>query len=108
MANVFKSAQAADVGTSYSTVYTVPSATTTVILGMSLCNKTGATVKIDVLLKKAGTTDYQMLNQVEIPTGVTLEVLSGQKYIMQATDVIQVKSDALTSVDVVMGIMEIS
>lgn len=108
MANTFKSAQAADVGTSYSTVYTVPASTTGIILGMSLCNKTADAIKIDVLLKKGGTTDYQMLNQVQIPSGVTLEVLAGQKYVLQATDVLQVKSDTLTSVDVVMGIMEIS
>jgi hypothetical protein len=49
-----------------------------------------------------------MLTSVDIPAGSTLEVLSGQKYILEATDDIQVKSNTASSLDVVMGVMEIS
>ena len=49
-----------------------------------------------------------MLNDVSIPAGSTLEVLSGQKYILEDTDTIQAKASATNSLDVVMGVMEIS
>lgn len=108
MANTFKNAHVADVGTSPATVYTAPGATTTIILGMSICNKTAATVKCDVVMKDAGVNDRYLLKAVEVPAGVTLEVLAGQKYVLETTDAIQVVSDTATSVDVIMGIMEIS
>lgn len=107
MANTFKNAHLAAVGTSYTTAYTA-SSVTTVILGMSLCNVTTGTVAASVQMQDAGSNARRMLLDVEIPAGSTLEVLSGQKYILENTDTIQVKSNTASSIDVVMGVMEIS
>jgi hypothetical protein len=106
MANTFKNASSAGVGTSYSTVYTA-SSVTTVVLGMSLCNTTTGTIVVDVQFRDAGSS-RKMLTSVDIPAGSTLEVLSGQKYILENGDDIQVKSNTASSLDVVMGVMEIS
>ena len=47
MANTFKNAFAASVNHSaYVDLYTVPSSTTTVILGLALCNKTANAVTV--------------------------------------------------------------
>lgn len=108
MANTFKNAHSAGVGTSYTTVYAAPSATTSVVLGMSLCNTTTGSIVVDVQFRDAASSARKMLSSVDIPAGSTLEVLAGQKYILEATDDIQVKSNTASSLDVVMGVMEIS
>lgn len=108
MANVFKNAHLADVDTTYVELYATPAATTSVVLGLALVNKTQATVLVDVKFRDQGTGDRMILNQVEIPIGTTLEVLSGQKYILEATDTIEIKCDATNGIDAFMGIMEIS
>ena len=52
MANTFKNAFAASVNHSaYVDLYTVPSATTTVILGLALCNKTANAVNVQCKCK---------------------------------------------------------
>jgi hypothetical protein len=48
MANTFKVKTKAAVGTSITTVYTVPSSTTTVVLGLIVGNVTGSTVNATV------------------------------------------------------------
>jgi len=108
MANTFKNAHLAAVGTSYTSAYTA-SSVTTVILGMSLCNVTTGTIAASVQMRDGGSNSNarRMLLDVEIPAGSTLEVLSGQKYILENTDDIQVKSNTAASLDVVMGVMEI-
>ena len=59
MANTFKNAFAASVNHSaYVDLYTVPSSTTTVILGLALCNKTANAVNVTVVSKIA----KQLLN----------------------------------------------
>lgn len=108
MPNTFKNAHVANVGTSAQQVYATPSSTTTVVLGMSLCNKTTGGITVDVEMRDSGSAARQMLKSVDIPAGSTLEVLSGQKYILEATDDIRVTSSATNSLDVVMGVMEIT
>jgi hypothetical protein len=109
MANTFKNAKATDVGTAYTAVYTAPSATTTVILGMAICNTSSGTVTVDVRYNDSSVPEYnQLMKDVDIPAGSTLEVLSGQKYILEAGDRVDVKSNTATSIDVTMGVMEIT
>jgi len=111
MANTFKNAFAADVNHSaYVDLYTAPGATTTVILGLAICNKLGSSVDVTVQLQdtSASNADFQVLDTVSVPGRTTLEVLSGQKYIMEATDVLRVKSGTASALDVSLGIMEIT
>ena len=110
MANTFKNAALSDVdSTALQTLYTAPAATTTVILGMSLANKTGTEIYVTVEFTSAATgVSSHMLSQVPIPDNTTLEVFSGQKYILQANDTLRVQSSAATSLDVIVGLMEIT
>jgi hypothetical protein len=107
MANVFKNAFAANVNNvAYVDLYTAPAGTTTVILGLSICNKTAGSVYITVQIQdtSASGADFQILDTVSVP----LEVLAGQKYILESTDVLRVKSGASNSIDVSLGLMEIA
>ena len=49
-----------------------------------------------------------LLHGVPIPTNTTLEVMSGQKIVLQATDSLVLKSNSSNGVDVTMSLMEIT
>tara|TARA_R110002153_G_scaffold21606_2_gene71946 strand:+ start:328 stop:663 length:336 start_codon:yes stop_codon:yes gene_type:complete len=111
MANTFKNGFSANVSDSaYVDLYTTPSATTTVILGLGICNKTSNPVSATVQIQdtSASSADFQIIDTVSIPGGTTLEVLAGQKYILETTDVLRVKAGTASALDVTLGIMEIS
>ena len=111
MANTFKNAFAAAVSHSaYVDLYTAPAATTTVILGLAICNTTASAVDATVQIQdtSASNADFQVLDTVSIPARTTLEVLAGQKYILETTDVLRVKAGTASALDVTLGIMEIT
>ena len=112
MANTFKNAFSANIttGSTYATLYTADSGVTTVILGLALCNKTANAVDATVQIQdtSASSADFQVLDTVSIPPRTTLEVLAGQKYILETTDVLRVKSGTASALDAILGIMEIT
>ena len=112
MANNFKNAAVADVSTgSYDTLYTAPGSSggteQVVVLGLAIANKTSAAATIQVQLTdtSAGAT-YQLLESVSIPANTTLETLAGQKYILEAADVLKVQAGTATAIDCVLAVME--
>ena len=111
MANTFKNAFAANVSnSSYVDLYTVPSSTTTIILGLALCNKTASAVNITVQMQDSSNSnnDFQVLDTVSIPARTTLGVLAGQKYVLETTDVLRVKAGTGSAIDATLGFMEIT
>ena len=111
MANTFKNAFAASVNHSaYVDLYTVPSSTTTIILGLALCNKTANPVNVTVQMQDTSDSnnDFQVLDTVSIPARTTLEVLAGQKYVLETTDVLRVKAGTASAIDATLGFMEIT
>jgi|TARA_B100000282_G_C31470401_1_gene370995 hypothetical protein len=111
MANTFKNAFAANVSnSSFVDLYTVPSATTTIVLGLTLCNKTSSAVTATVQFQdtSASNADFQVIDTVSIPARTSLELLSGQKYVLEATDVLRVKAGTGSALDATLGIMEIT
>ena len=111
MANTFKNAFAASVNHSaYVDLYTVPSSTTTIILGLALCNKTASAVDVTVQMQDTSDSnnDFQVLDTVSIPARTTLEVLAGQKYVLETTDVLRVKAGTASAIDATLGFMEIT
>ena len=100
MANVFKNYTSEDVGTTETTVYTVPASTTSVLLGCNLANVTASSINVTVSL---GTT--VIVKDAPIPANSALGILDG-KIIAEAADTIKVTSDTAASVDVVLSVME--
>jgi hypothetical protein len=100
MANVFKNYTSADVGTSATTTYTVPSATTSVMIGCNLANKTTGAINVDVQ-----TAGVYLAKGVPIPSGSALSVLDG-KIILEAADTVVVTSDTASSCDVIVSVLE--
>ena len=114
MANTFKVKTKASVSHStLATVYTVPSSTTTVILGLTLANKTTSAITADVQLS-SDTSDTEtnanvfLLKGVSVPGGSSLEVFGGQKIGFQTPDIIKAQASVASSLDVALSIMEIT
>ena len=108
MANTFKNAALADVSSgSYDTLYTAPAATQVVVLGLVIANKTTSAVSVKVqFTDSSASTTHQLLEDVSIPANTTLETLAGQKYILEAADILKVQAGTGSALDVVLGIME--
>ena len=111
MANTFKNASLSSVNHSaFAMLYTCPSATTAIILGLAITNKTDNAVTASVEFTDASDSNSTrlLLNEVSIPANTTLEVLSGQKYVLEASDILKVKAGTTTSLDAVLGLMQIT
>ena len=89
MANTFKLVSKAGV-TSADVIYTVASSTTTVLLGIMLGN----------------TTTSQVTATVTIESDTSLELLAGNKVVMETTDVLKLTASGAT--DIAVSIMEIT
>jgi len=100
MANTFKNYTSASVGTSATTVYTVPSSTTSVMIGCNLANRTASQILVDVQV--AG---VYLVKSAPIPSGSGLSVLDG-KVILETTDTIVVTSDTASSCDAIASVLE--
>ena len=110
MANTFKVKTKAGV-TTLATVYTVPSSTTTIILGLIVGNTTSAAITSTVTLSSDTSdtetnVDVELLTTGAIPAYSSIEVLTGSKLVLQTTDYLRVYGSG--AVDVTLSIMEIT
>ncbi len=113
MANTFKVKTLQSVGTGSaaatgSTVYTVPAATTAVVIGCSVSNRSTSAIQGSVFLDNKDGQWVYLVKDAPIPAGGALEVMSGNKLVAEATDKILAKSDSSGSADVALSIMEIT
>ena len=104
MANDFKNAQAVGV-TSVTTIYTAPAAKTSILLELDIANTVQNVVEASVeIFDTSASTDAFLVKNAPVPSGGTLQVVSGQKVILEATDIVKVT--ATGAVDVVAAILE--
>ena len=115
MANTFKVITVAGT-TSVKTIYTVGSSTTTVVLGIMLGNTTTSQVTATVTIEsdtsgRSGGNDeanqtVELVTNAPIPAGSSLELLAGNKVVMETTDVLKLTASGAT--DIAVSIMEIT
>ena len=108
MANTFKLKTKANIGISTQNVYVVPSATTTVVIGITLANVSWSGCLVGVGITRPSTDDVKLLKNAPIPQGSSLEFMSGNKVVLETADTITVDSDTNNSVDATLTIMEIT
>ena len=118
MANDFKRFTVANVntsaGASASAVYTVPSsgsAMESIVIGITLENKSTTGVTASVFLDNYdGTNDVYIVKDATIPAGSSLEVMSGNKLVVQGdgstNDVVRVSSGSSNAVDATVSVLE--
>jgi len=127
MANTFKvvsfaaepATAGANSGLAY-VVYTAPSSTTTVVLGLTLANIHTAQVTTDVYLvsdtgSRGGATGSLVANGnslivkgAPIPVGGALELMSGNKIVLETTDQIVIDCSVADKLSGTLSIMEIT
>ena len=115
MANTFKLSSKAGV-TSADVIYTVAGSTTTIILGLILGNTTKSHVTDTVTLtsdtgSRTNNNDevnqtVELITNAPIPAGSSLELLAGNKVVLETTDSISVSATGAT--DVALSYMEIT
>ena len=87
-------------------IYTVPSSTTTVVIGLTIANTTSSQITVDIKLSAAST--VFLAKDIPIPAGSSFEYMAGNKIIMEATHTLSVASDTADSADTALSIMEIT
>ena len=108
MANTFKLKTKANVGISTENIYGVPSATTTVVIGITLANISGSGAVVGVGITRPAADDVKVLKNVAIPQGSTLEFMQGNKVVLETADTLTLNSSTNNSVDAALTIMEIT
>jgi len=118
MANTFKLTSRDNVPASAGTfeeVYDCPDSTTSVILGLTLANihtaQVTASVKIVSVTNQTGSTQNttsQLLKDAPIPVGGSLEVMAGNKLVLNANDRISIDASVTDKVSVTLSYMEIA
>jgi hypothetical protein len=105
MANVFKNELRRNVGSSAETVYTVPTGLKSIIIELDICNTTNGAVTCDVYITKSAL-DYYVVKAAPVPVGGSLQVISGQKIVLEAGDALKIKSSVASSIDAIASILE--
>ena len=108
MANTFKLKTKANVGVTTTAVYVVPSATTTVVIGVTLANTSGSSINVGIGINRGSSDDVKLMKNVPIPQGSSFEFMGGNKVVLEATDTFVAESDVNNSLDVALTIMEIT
>ena len=118
MANDFKRYTKADCGTgagaSGETIYTVPSsgsAMETIVIGITLANTSTTGITGSVFIDNHdGSKDVYVVKNASIPAGSSLEVMAGNKLVLQGTgsanDILKVTASASSSLDATVSILE--
>ena len=128
MANTFRSFSKASIGTTPTTAYQLEldgnNSKTAIIIGIALSNRASNPINVDVQIDRpvtgdteAPTEDVYLAKNIPIPSGSTLEIMAGQKQIMQIFDTggstfvgdkIVATSDTASSLDVIVNSLEIT
>ena len=116
MANTFKLKTKTGVnGAALTAVYTVPSSTTAVIIGLTIANIKGQSITADAQIVTASSSgenadNVYIVKDVPLPAGSSIEVMSGNKIILEAGDIVKASGSNASGADadVILSIMEIT
>ena len=111
MANTFKLKTKAGIDASLVAVYTVPANTTTVIIGLTISNIKGSSVTSDAQIVTASSSgenadDVYLVKDIPLPAGSSIEIMSGNKIVLEAGDIVKVKVSVTNAVDALLSVME--
>ena len=120
MANDFKRFAVTNVntstGASATSVYSVPAgagstALESIVIGITISNTTTTGITASVFLdNNAGSNDVHIVKNSTIPAGSSLEVMAGNKLVLQntgsAADVLRVSAGTASACDVVVSVLE--
>ncbi len=100
---------------SNTTIYAVPdssgSALESIVIGITCANKSNSGVTIDIFLdNEDGSNDVYIVRNASIPAGASLEVMSGNKLVLQNDgtngDNLEALASAASAVDVTVSVLQ--
>jgi len=112
MANDFKRFCVPDVATSNTTLYTVPgSSKESIVIGITMANKSNSGITGSIFIdNEDGSNDVFIVKDASIPAGSSLEVMSGNKLVLQNdgsnADVLEGIASATSSLDITVSVLE--
>ena len=117
MANDFKRICTPNVSnSSNSTIYAVPAgassaALESIVIGITMANKTSSGITASIFLdNEDGSNDVYIVKDATIPAGAALEVMSGNKLVLQNDgtngDNLEALASAANSLDVTVSVLE--
>lgn len=111
MANTFKtntksSLVTATITDPSATVVTVGSTATLIVLSVMASNKTSTSANVDVYLDRNTGDDVYLIRNAPVPAGSTLELITGNKIILQSSDKLQARADIGTALDITVSYLE--
>ena len=111
MANTFKvdtkSSVVTDaVSNSTTNVLSAGASATVILLSILISNKTGSSANADVYLVTNTGDDVYLIRNAPVPAGSSLEIISGNKVIMESSDVLRVRADTASALDVAVSYLE--
>ena len=116
MANDFKRFCVPNVGTSLTTLYGVPAgassaALESIVIGITMANKTSTGVVASIFIdNEDGSNDVFIVKDASIPAGASLEVMAGNKLVLQNDgtngDNLEALCSVANSLDVTVYVLE--
>tara|TARA_B110000285_G_scaffold8703_1_gene8874 strand:- start:405 stop:761 length:357 start_codon:yes stop_codon:yes gene_type:complete len=116
MANDFKRVCTPNISnSSNSTIYGVPNnsgaAVESIVIGITAANKTSSGVTVDIFIdNEDGSNDVYIVKGASIPAGASLEVMAGNKLVLQNdgtnADNLEALASAANSVDITVSVLE--
>ena len=107
MANAYKNAKIDLTDTDNETLYTVPTATTTIIKSILVSEDTGATPTITVTLVNSAAAIFSLFKTKALTANGTLELLT-TPLVAEESEIIKVQASAGNQLHVVMSFLEIT
>jgi hypothetical protein len=111
MANTFKIETKASlvtdaVSNTTTNVLSAGGSATVILLSILISNKTGTSANTDVYLVTNTGDDVYLIRNAPVPSGSSLEIISGSKIIMEASDILRARSDTSTALDISVSYLE--
>lgn len=111
MANTFKNNTKSSLVTSTitdpsATVVTTGATATLIILSAIVSNKSGVSANADIYLDRNTGDDVYLIRNAPVPAGSSLEIVTGNKIILQSNDKLQARADTASALDIVISYLE--
>ena len=108
MANTFKNAVSSAIGTSQTSVYTVPASTTSTVIGLTVANRHSSAITVDVVVTDtSASASVFIVKAATIGVGSALVPIGGdQKVVLETGDIIKITSNTASSADVIVSVLE--
>lgn len=107
MASVFKNSIKPNVSTTFVEIYKAPVGKASYLIQCDVACVGDTGVQTSVRIKKADGTIAHLVRFAPVPVGSTIQVIDGQKIVLEAEDAFEVKCDTAGEVvDVIVSLIE--